>query len=498
MTKRACFIGLCLFLTACTTALAEEETDYFAVFMQGKKVGYAVHNRAVQGGRVTTTEEVSITISRLGMPVTIKSTETSVETLAGKPLAFESVQNLGAMIMKVAGTIKGDVVHLTTMSMGMEEKSTMPWPKGAVMAEGLRLKTLKEGLEPGAEYTVDLFPASVMQMIAVRVTVGQKTDVDLLGRVVRLTEVTTTMSLPMAGAVTSITYVDDEMRALKNTMPIAGMTVEMLACPKEFALGENDVLEFIDSMFVRSPEPIDNVSGISAITYTLRVNPGTDLVIPSSDNQKAQRLADGRIVLTVEPVQAPAGGTLPYRGDDPKLREAIKPSRFLQSDRREIINLARKAVGDAKDAAEAARRIESFVARYIDDRSLSVGYASAAEVLESRQGDCSEFAVLTAALCRAVGIPAQVVVGIAYVRAFGGIEGFGGHAWTRAYVGGDKEGRGGRWIGLDASFKGGGCGGYDAGHIALAMGNGEPGNFFNMASALGKFKIESIDVQRAD
>jgi hypothetical protein len=407
MTKRACFIGLCLFLTACTTALAEEETDYFAVFMQGKKVGYAVHNRAVQGGRVTTTEEVSITISRLGMPVTIKSTETSVETLAGKPLAFESVQNLGAMIMKVAGTIKGDVVHLTTMSMGMEEKSTMPWPKGAVMAEGLRLKTLKEGLEPGAEYTVDLFPASVMQMIAVRVTVGQKTDVDLLGRVVRLTEVTTTMSLPMAGAVTSITYVDDEMRALKNTMPIAGMTVEMLACPKEFALGENDVLEFIDSMFVRSPEPIDNVSGISAITYTLRVNPGTDLVIPSSDNQKAQRLADGRIVLTVEPVQAPAGGTLPYRGDDPKLREAIKPSRFLQSDRREIINLARKAVGDAKDAAEAARRIESFVGGYIDDRSLSVGYASAAEVLESRQGDCSEFAVLTAALCRAVGIPAN-------------------------------------------------------------------------------------------
>jgi hypothetical protein len=30
------------------------------------------------------------------------------------------------------------------------------------------------------------------------------------------------------------------------------------------------------------------------------------------------------------------------------------------------------------------------------------------------------------------------------------------------------------------------------------MGNGEPGNFFNMASALGKFKIESIRVQRAD
>jgi transglutaminase-like putative cysteine protease len=71
------------------------------------------------------------------------------------------------------------------------------------------------------------------------------------------------------------------------------------------------------------------------------------------------------------------------------------------------VDLAHKAVGDAKDAAQAARRIESFVARYIDNKSMSVGYASAAEVVESRQGDCSEFAVLTAALCRAVGIPAM-------------------------------------------------------------------------------------------
>jgi hypothetical protein len=476
--------------------LVQGETDYFALFMQGKKVGYAIQSRAVQDDKVTSTEEVSLTISRLGIPVTIKATETSVETLAGKPLAFESVQDLGAMIMKVAGTIKGNVIHLTTMSMGMQQKSTMPWPKGAVMAEGLRLKTLEGGLEPGAVYTVDIFAASVMQVVRVNVTVGQKKDVDLLGRVVKLTEVTTTMNMPMAGPVTETSYVDDEMRVLKTTVPIIGMNVEMIACPKEFALGKNDVLEFVDNMFVRSPESIDNVSGASTITYTLKPDPGVSLVIPSSDNQKARRLGDGRIALTVAPVQDPVGGRFPYRGRDPDLRDAIKPTRFLQSDRREIIDLARKAVGDAKDTAKAARRIESFVAGYIDDRSLSVGYASAAEVLESRQGDCSEFAVLTAALCRAVGIPAEVVVGIAYVQDFGGIEGFGGHAWTRAYVGGDKQGRGGRWIGLDASFKGGGRGGYDPGHIALAMGDGEPGNFFNMASALGKFKIESIRVQR--
>jgi transglutaminase-like putative cysteine protease len=71
------------------------------------------------------------------------------------------------------------------------------------------------------------------------------------------------------------------------------------------------------------------------------------------------------------------------------------------------------------------------------------------------------------------------------VKDFAGIDGFGGHAWVQAYIGG-------KWVGLDASFKGGGRGGYDAGHIALASGDGEPIDFFNLASALGEFKIAKI------
>jgi hypothetical protein len=93
-------------------------------------------------------------------------------------------------------------------------------------------------------------------------------------------------------------------------------------------------------------------------------------------------------------------------------------------------------------------------------------------------------------MCRAVGIPAEVVVGIAYVEEFAGLrEGFGGHAWTQAYVG-DK------WVGLDAAFKSAGLGGYDAGHIALAAGSGEPADFLNIATTLGQFKIDKVIISR--
>jgi CHASE2 domain-containing sensor protein len=111
-----------------------------------------------------------------------------------------------------------------------------------------------------------------------------------------------------------------------------------------------------------------------------------------------------------------AHGASTNDANDPKLLEATKPTRFLQSDDKRIVDLARKAVGDAKDAVQAARRIEAFVAKYIDNKSMSVGYASAVEVVESRQGDCSEFAVLTAALCRAIAI---VVVDEESIRRIG-------------------------------------------------------------------------------
>ncbi len=470
-------------------AAAQDQTQYMAAFIDGKKVGYAIHTRVVEGDKVTTTEDVTITISRVSVPVTVSMTEKAIETTAGKPLGFEAVQMLGGMGMKVSGTAEPNgTFTVVSSSMGQQSKSTLAWPAGAVMSEGLRLLTLQKGLKAGVQYTVSVFSPSLMSAVDAKVTIGAKKPVDLLGRLVTLTEMTTQMSTPGTGQVTNTSYVDDNLEALKMVTPMAGMNVEIVSCAKEFALGKIDAVEMVNNMFMKSPTRLADLGSVSSIKYEL-TTPDANLVIPTTDNQKFERRADGQLLLTIEPVAAAAGGTFPYKGNDPKLLDAIKPSRYLQCDRKEIIDLARQAVGDTKDAAEAVRCIESFVGKYIENRTMSVGYASAAEVAVSRQGDCSEFAVLTAALCRAVGIPAQVVVGVAYVSEFAGQEGFGGHAWAQAYVQG-------KWVGLDAAFKSSGRGGHDAGHIALAVGNGDPGDFFNIATALGRFKIEKLTVQK--
>ena len=465
-----------------------EETEYFALFMEGKKVGYAIQNRAVAGNKVTTSVELKITLSRMGVSVSVKTKAITIETIDGKPLGFELEQALGMMVTRTIGTI--DEQGKVTVKTGQQQEE-FDWPSGAVMSEGMRLLLLKYGLAEGTTYTVKLFDPSMMQVVDVEVKVGPKQNVDLLGRVVALTEVQSNVSSEQIGSLISTEYYDDKLRLQKSITPVMGMTIEQVACTKEFSLGEIDVLEVVDKMFMASPEPLGDVGSARSITYYLSpVTDEVDLKIPSNDNQKVEQLSGGTIILTVEPVVAPTRVRFPYKGNDQEALEALEPTRYVESDQEAIINLARRAVGDTSDAAEAARRIEAFVADYIEEKNLSVGYASAAEVAVSRQGDCSEHAVLAAALCRAVGIPAQVVTGLAYVSQWGDFKsGFGGHAWTQAYVG-DK------WIGLDAAFRGTGRGGYDAGHITLAAGSGNPEDFLNLLNTMGLFKIEKVTVNK--
>jgi hypothetical protein len=496
MKTKIILAALIVLQSAAWAAAASEDIEYYAVFIEGAKAGFATHSRTVASGRVTTTDIAEMTISRMGIQLNIKTKETCVETVDGEPISFSSEQNMGLGMTTTTGTIGRDgIVRIQNSEAGSQQTppgqgNSFAWPKDAVMAEGLRLLEIKNGMKEGASYSVKIFSPSLLNAVDSRVLVGGKQDVDLLGRIVKLTKVSTVMSMPGTGEMTTDSYVDEELNALKSVTPMADMKMEMVACTKEVALGSYEPVEIIDKMFMASPEPIEDVGSAKSITYYLKpTSQAGSFIIPSSDNQRVQQQEDGTVKVTISPVSAPAGARFPYKGPDRAILDATMPSRFLQSNDAKIIELTKRAVGDTKDAAEAARRIESFVASYVKNISLSVGYASATEVAASRRGDCTEFSVLCAAMCRSAGIPARVAMGVAYVDDFEGRDGFGGHAWVEAYIGG-------KWVGLDSTFKASERGGYDAGHIAFAMGDGEPASFFNLATTLGRFKIEKITVER--
>jgi hypothetical protein len=79
----------------------------------------------------------------------------------------------------------------------------------------------------------------------------------------------------------------------------------------------------------------------------------------------------------------------------------------------------------------AIDEIVTYVYEHIGNKSYSRGFDLASQVAESGEGDCTEHAVLLAALARANGYSARVIIGVLLLDdtlAFG-------HAWTEIHNG---------------------------------------------------------------
>ena len=102
------------------------------------------------------------------------------------------------------------------------------------------------------------------------------------------------------------------------------------------------------------------------------------------------------------------------------------------------VELKTGAVNDV----EIARRVYRFVSTSFHFKLGAALFGTSRETLRSMEGDCSEAAVLSAALLRAAGIPSRVILGFATLGR--GV--FIGHAWAEAFLDG-------QWIGVDAALR---------------------------------------------
>jgi transglutaminase-like putative cysteine protease len=118
-----------------------------------------------------------------------------------------------------------------------------------------------------------------------------------------------------------------------------------------------------------------------------------------------------------------------------------KPTVTIQSDYPAIVSLAKKLAEGMKDRCAVIDTCNKYVYSSLAKRNTAT-FSSAVETLKAGYGDCGEHAVLLAAILRAAGVPARVVLGLVY---FGPKKAYAGHAWVMAYSGG-------AWIFCDPAF----------------------------------------------
>jgi transglutaminase-like putative cysteine protease len=128
---------------------------------------------------------------------------------------------------------------------------------------------------------------------------------------------------------------------------------------------------------------------------------------------------------------------------DPNGGQNLKSTIAVESDNADIIALAKKVAGDEKNAYVAAQKVVKWVgANMTKDYGASSDRAS--DILKTMKGDCTEHALLSVAMLRALGIPARRVDGVVYLKQNDDVPALYWHEWVEAYVG--------EWTQLDPTF----------------------------------------------
>jgi hypothetical protein len=477
---------------AAAEALSDFEESWQVVYIAKSRVGHqrSSSGRLTRDGRdlVVTDTEMAMAIARVGQPVKIKTVVKTQETPGGELIGFQhEMQNPPASPSRTTGRVEGDKLVITTETNGKENTKEIPWDN-TIKSPNYQDRMLRENpLKPGEKRTIKSFEPQFLKVHTTTLEAGgpELRDVKMLdGKIRKLLEVKVTDSLlPFMAA---YAYVDDKGTTLKTKESLLNMETYTVAKQEALKAISGAEVDLAVATLIKTSK-IDRSQQTRQVVYRINV-PGEDpeTVVSKGPTQLISRVDPNTIDLTVRAILPPENAP---ENTEPPGKEFLSPNGYLQSDDELVKKHAADAVGAETDSWKAAQLMEHWVWEHLKNKNFSTLLASAAEVAKDLSGDCTEHAVLLAAMCRARGIPSRMAVGLLYVPS---LSSFGGHMWTEVF---EK----GTWVPLDATL---GKGGIAADHIKFAdssfsdEGESTPITaFLPMVSALGKMKIEVKEIK---
>lgn len=467
----------------------EREESWQVIEMLGQRVGYGRSEVAPvdEDGRsiVKSDSEVHMLFKRFGQKIAITVLIGTRETPEGDVLSFEYVtQNPPAAPSRIAGVVDGGQLTLTTTVDGKAKTATRTW-KSEWKSPAYQDRVLREQpLKAGDQRSFEAYLPEFAKAARIDLKAGAVETIKLLeGPDQSLQKVTVRNSL-LPGIPMDM-WLDDKGRALKTSTSLLGTDMITYTVSKTEALKslDGEELDFAVGTLVKV-QAIPDAYTLGEVVYKISLpSPEAVEALPDSLNQHKKPLAGNVVELRVTRERLPATAAI-----KPAAAEFTGPTKFLQSDDDEVRKHARAAVGDATDPVEKCRRMEKYVAETLKNKNFSTAMASAGEVARTLEGDCTEHAVLLAAMLRAEGIPSRVAVGLVYVASD---PNFGGHMWTEACLDGE-------WHALDGTL---GRGGTTAVHLKLGdsslaeEGLSQSELFVPLVTILGKLQIEVVSVK---
>jgi len=470
---------------------------WYVLLLQGQRAGHLRSTERTEDGRITSSSDVILKIKRERLTISVAVQTEFVETLEGNPLSMKSVSKLGAMETKRELTFNsnGTVTSVSTQatpSGPVTSTDTRPMPTGDWLTPAAAARKVKAGLAAGAKtMTLRVLDPSLGEApVTITRTIIETTTAEAFGRVVPAVKWKTTVDALAGTDVTEL--VAEQGETIRSEINLGGISLVQLAADKELALSKLDAPELLASTLVTPDRPISGARTLRQATYRVSSTKGDLPEMPSVTGQRFERETPTAALLYIDARDNGAEGVKPELADATRAEFMILGPMVNHQDPK-IIELAAGIESHGRTPSQVAEQARRFVHSFISAKDLSVGFASASEVCRTRAGDCTEHAVLLAAILRAKGVPSRVASGLVYADQFAGMSGvFGYHMWTQALV--EAPGGGLQWINLDATLPD--IYPYDATHLIIStssLADGQSQNFLvATAPLIGKLKIEVI------
>jgi hypothetical protein len=460
---RAWIPGVLSFCVLVMTASAE--TRWQRVMDGDRKVGVVERTRRVEGDRVFESERLTLELGKVGRRVTYTVTLDTESLADGSLVRVVRDSRTREGHSRVEARVVGEDLLVT---IGTDERR----PATVMIGAGAGLKT-EEYTRGWRQAVGSGDPQAPLRFRAFDVSKAAVADVELSR--VPVTE--------GAYRIQRLIHAGDEVNAklqaldingdvIEEALRLGGLRLTLLGATEAEARAPNQVLDHVVGQFQKSPYRIPAAGLRAKIRYGFD-NGGRAPQIPVGGGQRTW--TDGQTTwIQVCADCAPDETAL----SEAERADALRPTPWLDFGDHSLAGRVRRVVAGSKTPAVIMRRLTEFVRNHMSVKQIDMlGYGSALEAFRTRRGDCTEYAVLLAAMGRAAGVPTRVVSGLVYSRSFEGERYvFVPHAWVHAWTGTS-------WQSFDAAL-----GSFDSTHLAFAASlDGNPSELLaglNLAHAL--------------
>jgi hypothetical protein len=419
-----------------------------AAYLEGKRAGY-VHTSVEKQSdgdepSYRTTMKMQLKVKRFNTLIELRMDTGTEETAEGKVTGVFMRQYLGqAKQLDLTGKVVGKQVKL--MLDGTKPLKPAPWNDAVVGLYRQQTMFRDKMVKPGDTFQFLSFEPSINLVVETTVKVKDSEDVELFGgqKKQRLLRVETTpekvenVQLP-----TMVTWLNEQLEPVRSETQIPGLgTLTLYRTTKEGALSSGAGAASIDvglNQLVPLKQFIADPYNVREALYRITIKGDDDpaSALARDDRQTIKKVQGSTLEVQVRGDVATA--TAEKAGE-----EFLQSSYFINSQDAQVQRIARTAVGSETDPWKKALRLEKWVNKNMRGRSHEQ-LATADHVARTLEGDCTEFAMLLAALCRAQDIPAKTAIGLIYANV-NGRPAFSFHMWTEVWISG-------RWVPLDATL----------------------------------------------